>query len=302
MTRVTIVMPVYNGERYIAEAVHSAFDSRFPDFELLVIDDGSRDASVAEATRAAAGDARLRIVTVPHGGVAAARNAALREARGELIANLDADDVMFPERLERQVDYLDRHPECVAVGCRVIVIDSAGRFGRVLGRFFEHDEIDRALLEGNGGAMGNAVMFRLSALRSIDGYTDHLRTTGEDHDLYLRLAEMGRLAVLPEILNRYRVHDANVSLQSGADRRLPITLATLERAFARRGITNRRPAKLEGTRPSLAERWRDEALSSLFRRNRSRALVRVLGALVLNAADPATRSAARVVIAGARFD
>src|SRR4051812_32841029 len=107
--RVSVVMPVYNGERFIAESVRSVLASDLTDLELLVLDDGSTDGSVAAANAAAAGDPRVRIVTLPHGGVAAARNTGLHEARAPLIANLDADDVMFPHRLSRQLAFLDAH-------------------------------------------------------------------------------------------------------------------------------------------------------------------------------------------------
>src|SRR5829696_8441401 len=95
--RVSVVMPAYGAEKFVAEAVSSVLASRYRDLELLLLDDGSSDATVAEATRAAAGDERLRVIALPHGGVAAARNAGLAHARGELIANLDADDTMFPD-------------------------------------------------------------------------------------------------------------------------------------------------------------------------------------------------------------
>jgi glycosyltransferase involved in cell wall biosynthesis len=296
--RVSIVMPVYNGEQFIAEAVRSALASTFADIELLVVDDGSTDASVAEATRAAAGDARLRVLSVPHGGVAAARNAALAAARGELIANLDADDVMFPDRVAQQVAFLDTHRGHVAVSVRLLIVDANGRPIRVLGRVFSHDAIDEELLGGNAAAIPNAgAMFRRQAALAIGGYSTHLSTTGEDHDLWLRLAEVGRLANLPDVLMRYRVHGANVSVGSDKfQQRLPITLDTLSRAFARRGITDRMPEKRPPRAAKLFERWTDEALLAHYRGERAGAIGRALVAVALNPFSAAARSALATVL------
>jgi len=295
---VSVVMPVYNGERYVGEAVRSVLASRFTDFELLVVDDGSTDASVDEARRAAGGDPRVRILSVPHGGVAAARNAALHAARGELIANLDADDVMFPERLERQVAFLDRHPDHVAVGARVLVVDALGRPERVIVRFFTHEEIDAAHLSGFGGALGNpAAMFRREAALAAGGFPPTGQATGEDHDFWLRLAEVGRLANLPDVLIRYRVHGANASVGKGsAERRLAVTLDNLRRAYQRRGITDREPAKAPAPPLRAAERWCDRALYRHFVGDRVGAFWRVVVALALNPAAPASRSAAKCIL------
>ena len=297
--RVTVVMPVFNGERFIGEAVASALASSFRDFELLVLDDGSSDGSLDAARRAAGGDPRLRIVALPHGGVAAARNAGLREARGGLIANLDSDDVMLPERLARQVAYLESHPECVAVGGRSLVVDAAGKPLQVDGRLFTHEEIDQGLLDGHGGSLGSdTAMFRKHTALAVGGYEDKLSATGEDHDLWLRLAEVGRIANLPDVLNRYRVHDTNVSLGPGSQaRRLPVTLDNLARAFVRRGIAGRHPAKLPRPAIPRAEKWCDSGIVCYYSGDRVGALWRVLAAAMLNPTAPATRSALRLVAA-----
>jgi glycosyltransferase involved in cell wall biosynthesis len=299
--RVSVVMPVYNGERFIAEAVGSTLASRFRDFELLILDDGSTDASVAIATRVAAGDLRVRIISLPHGGIAATRNAALEHARADLIANLDADDAMFPGRLERQVAYLDAHPECVAVGSRSVVVDAESRPVGIVGRYFSHDDIDRSLLEGNGGAIGNdSAMIRKRTALAVGGYAPQLQTTGEDHDMWLRLAEAGRLECLPEILNRYRIHQTNASLGAGSkERRLPVTLDNLSRAFARRGITGREPAKVPPPPMSRGERWRDRALLRYYSGDRRGAVAQVLSTALLHPRTPGMASTVQTIVRSA---
>ena len=298
MPRVSVVMPVYNGERFIAESVRSVLASELADLELLVLDDGSTDGSVTAVHEAAAGDARVRVISLPHGGVAAARNAGLREARAPLIANLDADDVMLPHRLPKQVAFLDAHPGYVAVGSRALVIDARGVPKRVGVRLFTHEEIDRAHMEGRGGAVWNPTMtFRKDVALRVGGYLDGLHTTGEDHDLWLRMAEVGKLANLPDVLIRYRIHDRNVSLSAAdRERRLAVTLETLGRAFARRGITDRVPAKLAAPAPGLAERLRDAALLRFFTVNRGRAMLLALPACVIQPTSPATWAAARAIL------
>jgi glycosyltransferase involved in cell wall biosynthesis len=298
--RVSVVMPVYNGERFVARAVRSVLVSTFADLELLVLDDGSEDASPRLATEAAAGDPRFRVVTLPHGGIASARNSGLREARSALIANADADDVMLPDRIARQVAYLDAHPECVAVSARSVVVDANEVPLRIAGRYFAHEDIDHWLLGGHGGALGGeSAMFRTEVARRIGGYADHLQSTGEDHDLWLRMAEVGRLAVLPEVLTLYRLHGTNVSMGSdSAARRLPITLDNLARAFARRGITDRQPAKLPAPPLRRAESLGNAALIRAHRGDRLGALTRAVAAVLLDPRDVGARAALTAVSRG----
>ena len=270
-TRVSVVMPVFNGERFIAEAIESILESHFQDFELLVLlDAGTTDGSAAAATRAAGGDPRVRLIDHPHAAPSVARNVGLHAARGEFVANLDCDDAMFPDRLGRQVAYLDSHPECVAVGSRALVVDADNKPLGIGVRAFAHEEIDGAHLDGRGGTIMNpTATFRRQAALAIGGYSADLLTTGEDHDLWLRLAEVGRLVNLPDVLIRYRTHDRNASLgAAGRERRQAVTVDILTRAFARRGITDRQPVKRKGPPVRTWERWSDRALLNYYSGNR----------------------------------
>ena len=299
--RVSVVMPVFNGGRFIAEAVESVLASHFTDLELLVlIDGGTTDGSAAAATRAAAGDPRVRLIDHPHLAPSVARNVGLEEARGELIANLDSDDAMFPDRLGRQVAYLDRHPECVAVGSRALIVDAASRPLGVGVRAFAHDKIDGAHLDGRGGTIMNpTATFRRRAALAIGGYSADLLTTGEDFDLWLRLAEVGRLVNMPDVLTRYRTHDRNASLgDAGRERRKIVTIEILTRTFARRGITDREPAKLKAPPVRAWERWSDRALLRYFSGNRTGAAMAALVGVILRPGAPATRAALSTVFSG----
>ncbi|MBC8086257.1 MAG: glycosyltransferase family 2 protein [Phycisphaerae bacterium] len=301
MPRVSVVMPVYNGERFLAQAMNSVLASTFRDFELLVLDDGSTDGSFRVAQQIAAGDPRVRCIPLQHQGIAGVRNTALRESRGEYIANLDSDDIAFPERLARQVRYLDTHREVVALGSRVLVIDSDGKPKSIVIRTFTHDEIDRWHLNGLGGGIGNpAAMFRKSAAVAVGGYTESEHSIGEDYDLWLRLGEYGRLANLHDVLIRYRVHTTNLSTQpSERGYRETVTLGILARAFARRGITDRVPVRVEPPERSRSEKLCDDALLRYFRGERSGALLRALTASVHNPAAPSTWNTLKTVLGGA---
>ncbi|MDB4889392.1 MAG: glycosyl transferase family 2 [Gemmatimonadetes bacterium] len=299
--RVSVVMPVYNGERFIAEAVRSVLASEFRDYELLILDDGSTDGSVAVVRRVAGDDARVRIIVLPHGGIAATRNAGLEHSRADYIANLDSDDAMFPHRLALQVAYLDAHPECVAVGSRSVVVDADSKAVGMVGRYITHENIDRSLLEGNGGAIGNdSAMVRKKAAIAVGGYAPQLQTSGEDHDMWLRLAEAGRLVCLPDVLNRYRIHQSNTSLGEGSkERRLPVTLDNLARAFARRGITGREPVKVSPTPMSAGEKARDNALTLYYQGDRRGAAMRIVTAAVAHPRTPAIANAVLTIIGAA---
>jgi len=301
MPRVSVVMPVYNGERFLAEAVESVLASDYKDFELLIlVDGGTTDGSALEAARLAAKDSRIRVVEHPHAAPSIARNIGLHEARGEFVANLDSDDAMFPDRLGRQVAYLDRHPEVVAVGSRALIVDTVNRPVRVGVRAYTHEQIDGAHLDGRGGTIMNpTATFRKAAAMKIGGYSADLLTTGEDHDFWLRLAEVGRLENLPDVLIRYRIHDKNASIGgTNSDKRLAITLEILRRTFERRGITNREPAKHKGPPARAWERWCDRAVLRYYSGDRRGAATAAFVSVALRPTAPSARWALSTVFRG----
>lgn len=292
-------MPVYNGEAFIAEAVASVFSSTFPDFELLLVDDGSTDRSIAVARAACRDDARLRVITLAHGGVAQARRHALSAAQGEFIANLDADDAMFPERFVRQLSYLEQHPECVAVGSRAVVVNSASRPTGIGVSLFTHEEIDGSHMQGHGGGIWNpTAMIRRDVAQRVGGYLPSSHATGEDYDLWLRLAEAGKLANLRDVLVRYRVHGGNSSLSAEArQRRWAITHECLTRAYQRRGISTPLPSgPVAPKRLSAAERARNAALLAYYSGRRLQSVFRAASATAHVTSMPASLSVLRTVL------
>jgi glycosyltransferase involved in cell wall biosynthesis len=207
---VSILVPVYNAERYLRETLASLLAQTYSNFEIIALDDGSTDGSLAILQELAAKDARFKISTRPNQGIAATRNELISLATGEFLAVNDADDLSSPQRLEKQVAYLQAHPECVAVGSRMKMIDPQGRY---VGEHFAttaHDGIDACNLTGSGAIGHSSAMMRASAVRTVGGYRAAFEPS-EDLDLWLRLAEVGELANLPEALADYRLHAESVS-------------------------------------------------------------------------------------------
>jgi glycosyltransferase involved in cell wall biosynthesis len=120
---ISVAMSVYNGERFLAEAIESVLGQTFADLEFLIVDDGSTDGSRAMIEAYAAKDARIRPILRENRGLIASLNQMLDEARAPLVARMDADDVCLPERLAQQVAFLDAHPDYGVLGCWTVDID-----------------------------------------------------------------------------------------------------------------------------------------------------------------------------------
>jgi len=203
---VTVLMPVYNAERYVDEAVRSILGQTFADFEFIIIDDGSKDRSLAILEEYAARDPRIRLVSRPNTGIVRALNQGLDMASGELVARMDADDIALPERLAKQRKYLEGHPECVMVGSRVLVIDPKGMPLTIMSDALTHEQIVDGFLAGRGQLVHHpAVMYRRQVVLEIGAYRE-IFDEAEDLDLFLRLAEVGRIVNMEEPLLKYREH------------------------------------------------------------------------------------------------
>jgi glycosyltransferase involved in cell wall biosynthesis len=220
MTPLSVIMPVYNCRRYLAAAIASICAQQYGDYEFIIIDDGSTDGSAKVIDRAAAADARIRVLRRPNTGIVGALNDGLAAARGELIARMDGDDLAEPTRFTAQLKFLSEHPKYVAVGSATWIIDP---HGAVIDRYappLEHADIEHQLLLGNGGAIIHPViMMRQAALRHVGGYRRKY-DRAEDLDLFLRLARHGSLANLPSALIRYRLHHNSTNFAHREQQRL----------------------------------------------------------------------------------
>jgi GT2 family glycosyltransferase len=209
--RVTVLMTVHNGARHVAQAINSTLAQTFADFELLIVDDASTDDTVAIVN--GYDDPRIRVIRNEQNlNQVVSLNRGLAEARGAYIARLDHDDVSLPERLARQVAFLDAQSQVGVVGSWMDVRDDEDRRVTLLdGRVGDVVDWVWALLTDRPLLGHPAVMFRLDAVRALDGYDPSLRWA-EDRDLWNRLALAGwHGAVLEEILVRYRWHEGQQS-------------------------------------------------------------------------------------------
>jgi GT2 family glycosyltransferase len=232
--RVSVVLPVRNGGAFLSLAVASIVSQSWRDLELLVIDDGSDDGAVDALAADHPGETRLRTLSNPGRGLVAALNFGLREARGELIARMDADDVALPDRLALQVHFLDAHPGVAVVGAQVAVIDANGALTGERTHFPTDPAALAAALMARGCVVKHpSVVARKDALLGAGGYRPAF-ALAEDYDLWLRLAERTRLANLPDVLLHYRGHvgqlSAGVNLEQRFVRDLALIAARMRRA------------------------------------------------------------------------
>jgi len=205
---VTVLMAVRNGERHLRAAIESVLEQTFLDFEFLIVDDASADATGVVIS--SYDDPRIRLVeNSEHRGLTASLNRGVGLARGRYLARMDADDLSDPERLERQVEFLEAHPECALVATYARKIDSNGSEVGVARTPVSAEETRQLLRRGNCITHGT-VMIRSDALRRVGAY-DPAMERSQDYDLWLRLSEQSDLGTLPEFLYSWREHDASIS-------------------------------------------------------------------------------------------
>lgn len=205
---VSIILPVYNGQDWLDQALQSLVGQTFADFELLVIDDGSTDQSAARIRRWAQKDSRIRLMhnDAPH-GLPYALNRGLREAKGAYIARADHDDIHRPNRLALQVTYLNTHPQIMLLGGGYQPFSSAGQRPPII-HPSEAPMIAWKMLTGSAFCHPS-VMFRRTI---VDAIGDYPVTASEDFAFFSRVVRQWPTANLPDVLLDYREHDANYSV------------------------------------------------------------------------------------------
>ena len=207
---VTVLMPVYNGARYLRQSIESILDQTYKDFELLIIDDASTDASykIIHSYH----DPRIRIIkNTENMGLIRTLNQGLSLAKGDYIARQDQDDISYPMRLEKQVGYLNSHPEVVLLGTGINTIDHQSRNIKSYG-FYTASSEDAIcwLLMFNNPFAHPSVMMRAKIVRDIGGYDEHY-VDCEDYDLFSRLARSYKTTNLKEVLLTYRCHSNSMN-------------------------------------------------------------------------------------------
>ena len=215
--KLSVLVPVYNCVDYLDEALWSIRRQTFPDFQCVLVNDGSTDNSLQVLRRHALEDGRLQVLDKPNGGIVSALNQGLRTCVGEYTARMDGDDIALPDRFERQIRFLEGNPQIVMTGGWAQVIDAEGH-GRVCqctegdGSCWcavirpptDHESIDSGLASGSYTMLHPTIMARTAVMRQVGGYDPQFRIA-EDLDFFLRMGESGKLANFPEIILQYRV-------------------------------------------------------------------------------------------------
>ncbi len=228
--KVSVLMPVYNGKLYLREAIDSILNQTFSDFELLVVDDGSTDGS-PDIVRTYI-DPRVKLIALPtNQGLTIAPNQAHKVAKGEYIARMDCDDISLPQRLAKQVKYLDQHPDIAVVGAQCVYVDTEGKIFPSQNTFRcarEHTSI-RWTASYECPFVHSSAMYRRQVVWDrLGGYNESI-SFAEDFELWLRLLGNGyQGANMDETLVKYRIHPKSVMNSTNSQNRIKSNISLME--------------------------------------------------------------------------
>lgn len=209
MPLISVILPTYNRQQFLPEAIQSILDQTENNFELIVADDGSTDATESIVSNFIQHDPRVIYLPLPHTGRSYARNRALEISRGEFIAFQDSDDIALPNRLAVQMNTMKNQPHSGMVICSSLYIDSQGKERGEHYILQPTDDLYRAILLINYRAVGPmTAMVQRKVIEQI-GFFDEKLDRFEDLDFYLRVAQCFPTCTLPEPLIKARLHDEN---------------------------------------------------------------------------------------------
>lgn len=211
--KVSVVMSVYNGEKYLKKAVDSVLNQTFRDFEFIIINDGSTD-STADILRGY-NDGRMKIIYQANIGLTKSLNKGIALARGEYIARQDADDISLPSRFAEQVKSLDSRPDIFMVTSWYMIIDGDGH--EIIKRILPDEDKVEKFFEIENMICHGSVMFRKNRFIELSGYHESLRY-GQDRELWKRMISNGyKFLIIERSLYKYRISIYNVSLKKRID-------------------------------------------------------------------------------------
>jgi glycosyltransferase involved in cell wall biosynthesis len=222
--KISVVMPVWNGERYLREAVESILNQTFHDFEFIILDDGSTDRTPEILAEFAARDSRVRVIRLAHEGIVIALNRGVAEANAQWIARMDADDIARPERLARQWEALRKNPEAVLCHTHIHIIGDR-KYVTPAGRFIRTKALLALRLCFQCPIVHPTVIFSKAAFIECGGYVPEERHA-EDYGLWGRLLMTGEVIGCAEPLLDFRVHADSISkIKSDTQQRLAEQIA-----------------------------------------------------------------------------
>jgi len=205
ISKITVLMPVYNGEKYLREAIDSILSQTFTDFEFIIVNDISTDST--KEIISSYNDPRIRLINTDHNmGLVRSLNYGLKLAKGKYIARMDADDISLPNRLELQATYLDNYPEVALLGTGKYIINQNGK---ILSKTIALSDPCKNILKSNTFTHGS-VMFKKNISEEL-GYYNELFKYSEDYELWLRFAKYYKVSNLPQPLYKWRVHTENIT-------------------------------------------------------------------------------------------
>lgn len=208
MPLISVIMSVYNGERFLRDAVESILSQTFADFEFIITDDGSTDETPQLLTEYAGEDKRIRIIRQSNIGLTATLNRMIAIANGEFLARMDADDISFSDRFEQQMTKLTNDKNCLAVGCWFQDVDENCK---PVAEYVFPDRTEvlkKFLFKGKNCYAHGSVMMRTNVMKELKGYRFRY---AQDLDLWLRIGEMGSIGMIEKVLFRRRGHFGNIS-------------------------------------------------------------------------------------------
>ncbi len=215
MMELSVLMPVYNCERFLDDAIRSIRHQTHTQFEFVIVNDGSTDSSAEIIARHANEDERIIVVNGQSQGVTHALNTGLTYCNSAYIARMDGDDIAAPERFARQLKTMRTNPEVGILGTTSILIDERGKKIGHMAYPCDHDQIVMKLLNYGCGLTHPSAMIRGAVMHRLEQYQSKTGAS-QDFDLYLRASEFSRLKNLDEPLLHYRIHDSSMGSTSSA--------------------------------------------------------------------------------------
>ena len=217
--KISVIMSVYNGEKYLKEAIESILNQAFTDLEFIIVNDGSTDKSLEIIQ--SYNDERIKIINNEKNiGLVKSLNKALQFVKGEYIARQDADDSSLPNRLKLQLEFLEKHPEVALLGTGIYVINENGE---TIERRIMHPNPKRSLLKGNRFIHGS-VMFKKSVIDEVGTYNETLRYS-QDYELWLRISKKYDVRNLTAPLYKLRMHKSSILSRKVEEQQMYAVLA-----------------------------------------------------------------------------
>ncbi|HEY3300140.1 MAG TPA: glycosyltransferase family 2 protein [Methylophilaceae bacterium] len=227
---VSVLIPIYNCESYLHFTLNSLKAQTLQEFEVILVNDGSLDGSLAILNEFAETDARFKVYNQKNQGIVAALNHGLAQAIGKYIARLDGDDIAHPDRLRLQYEYMETHPNCVCVGSIYRAINEKGDLIWQQKVFSSLKQTNLKTFPPHVATLPHpSIMLRYADLKALNGYRSYF-PHAEDYDLFLRLSRLGSLDIIPLYLLDYRVHQSSLSsknLQAQIDSAMKALLAAI---------------------------------------------------------------------------